>query len=41
MTHVITLGDILFWVGIPVGLLLLGLALLAIIAFLNPFSSGH
>lgn len=41
MTHAITLADVLFWVGIPVGLFVLGGILLGILSLFNPFGSGH
>lgn len=41
MNHVITLGDVLLVVGIPVGLLLLAAIIFGIIALMNPFRSGH
>ncbi len=41
MSHAITFGDVLFWVGIPVGLIVLGICILAVLSLFNPFGSGH
>jgi hypothetical protein len=41
MNHAITIGDVMLWVGIPVGLIILGICILAVLSLLNPFRSGH
>jgi hypothetical protein len=41
MSHAITITDILIWIGIPVGLLLLAAIAFGILALFSPFRSGH